>query len=361
MRTSLAGRFRGLVLLLTACLVASGCGEDTSRLDALGDLAEKQAIPGYTRAVAVTGALDEAVRELCQSTTPASVSAARTALLDVRQSLAVLEAFRHGPAMDERDQGRINTQIEPDAIEELILTLDPAVFDAHYVSTSIGATKRGMYAVEYMLFVDGSAQASSLSLADVDRCAYLSGVSGAITENVTATLNGWTTGGDIKLPYIDVLKTPKNAQDNINVTVETSVFLLRKIINMELAPALGLVGTEPDLSGLAEGESGQGLTLLSTRLESIRRSLVGSDGLSSLLSDDLVERLQGEIDVAQAGIKDAIDLGDSSLEGTVLAHPAAVEEIHDQIVAIERTVATEVVGELGVVVGFSDADGDSAN
>ena len=40
--------------------------------------------------------------------------------------------------------------------------------------------------------------------------------------------------------------------------------------------------------------------------------------------------------------------------------PESVAAARDAIKAIRITVATEVVGRLGVTIGFSDADGDSS-
>lgn len=347
------------ILILVGTLGA--CSADTSKVDALAELAHEQAIPKYEVAFERAAGLEVAVGALCEEPSDGGVKAAQTEFVKLRVTMAGLEAFRHGPAMDERDQGRINTQVEGDAIEELIGALDESVFDAHYVSTSIGATKRGLYAIEYVLFVDNNTSSTSEELQSSARCLYLQSITGAVRENVEKTLIGWTEGGEIKLPYTEVLASEKNAQDNINVAVETSVFLLRKMINMELAPALALVGTEADLSGLAEGEAGLGLTVLHDRLESVKWSLVDTTGLASLLSDELVSRLNAEIRAAQAQI-DALVAGyGPSLADAIVADAAEAEVLHDLIATIERTVSTEVVGELDVVVGFSDADGDSAN
>ncbi len=68
----------------------------------------------------------------------------------------------------------------------------------------------------------------------------------------------------------------------------------------------------------------------SARLSGIRTAIVGDEetpGITELLSDDLVERLAAELDAGDAE-------------------------------AVQITISTEVVGELGTTVNFSDADGD---
>lgn len=341
--------------------VSAGCGQDTAIVDALDALSVEQAIPGYEDIAEGSADLALAAAGLCLDPTGEAVDSVRQQLVNLRIEHAGMAAFRHGPAMDERDQGRINTVADPVAIEELILNLDPAVFDAHYVSTSIGATKRGLYAAEYVLFDDANIVATASALSDPLRCQYLEAVLGAIAENLENTVAGWTLGGEIKLPYTAVLANQEHTQDNLNTSVETSVFLLRKIVDMELAPALGLVGTEADPSTLAEGEAAQGLTLLLARLESVDQAIVGDIGVGVLVEEELRDRLQTEISEAQAQVESLMATHGPSLHAALAADPGGVELLHDLIVTVERTLSTEVVGDLNVVVGFSDADGDSAN
>lgn len=349
-----------VALAMTAVGLA-GCGEDASRVEALGVMATSGAIPAYEAAADAADDFEESVGVLCAGPADSSVDEARQSMLELRLALAETEAFRHGPAMDERDQGRINTPAEPTAIEELIESLDPATFDPHYVSTSIGATRRGLYAIEYVLFAADNSASVADELQDSNRCVYLSALAGAVVENVQKTSDGWTKGGDIKKAYAEFLANSERQQDNVNTSVETSIFLVRKVVNMELAPALGLVGTKAEPEKLAEGEAGHGLPILWSRLESVDQALAGSTGLSELLGDELRDRVAAEIAAAQAKIDDLIADGGSSLHDAVANNPQGVTELHDLIVKLERTLSTEVVGELGIVVGFSDADGDSAN
>lgn len=346
--------------LAVAATLMAGCGSE-STVDALSSMATEQAIPGYENVAQQASFLSVSFAETCPAPSAEDVDSARQQLVNLRIGLAELDAFRHGPAMDERDIGRINTVADPEAIEALIVDLDTDIFDAHYVSTSIGATKRGVYAAEYVLFKAEDMAQVAADLADPNRCQYLTAVLGAISENLDNTLVGWTDGGEIKLPYADVLANEEHGQDNLNTAVETSVFLLRDIIDMELANGLGLVGSEADLEALQEGQAGQGLARLLARLESIDQALAGDVGIGTLVDEELADRLRSEISAAQAQVENLMAKHGSSIVAAVQADPDGVTELHDLIVAVEATVATEVVGDLNVVVGFSDADGDSAN
>ncbi len=356
---------RRLAQALSALVVAfvglSGCGEDSSRLEALEHMATSGAVPAYESAAEAAGILAESVAQLCEEPSGDGLSLVSERLVQLRLALATTEPYRHGPAMDQRDEGRINTRAEPDAIEDLISSLDPEIFDANYVSTSIGASKRGLYALEYVFFFEGSESDTVESFQDRNRCTYVVALSAAVDENIVQTSSGWTRGGAIKPSYVEVLADPDHQQENIDTSVETSLFLLRKIINMELAPALGLVGLEPDLATLAEGQAGQGLPLLRVRLEAVTQAMAGPTGISELLSDGLRDRIRAELEAAREKI-DEIEANQGPSMRMAASHsPADMTELHDLIMTVERTVSTELVGELGVVVGFSDADGDSAN
>ena len=65
--------------------------------------------------------------------------------------------------------------------------------------------------------------------------------------------------------------------------------------------------------------------------------------IGPLLGDELAGRVADEVDAAHAAFTDGDVAGGRTLAGEV-----------------EATLATEVASRLGVTIGFSDADGDSA-
>jgi hypothetical protein len=132
-------------------------------------------------------------------------------------------------------------------------------------------------------------------------CDYASGATALIVEEGAALTEDWTTFG----PTL----APDDAQANDS---------LRDIVSGALR-AVEMAGDEPGTPGTA------------ARLAGARWALLGDGdditGVAPLLADATVEQLAAEFDAADA-------------------------------MALERTIVTEVVSELGISVNFSDADGD---
>ena len=131
-------------------------------------------------------------------------------------------------------------------------------------------------------------------------CAYATGAAVLVTDETAAVADEWQTFG------------PSLAADD-----ETANMALRDVVSDALG-ALRIVKDDPEAAGN------------DARVAGVRWLLLGDDvapGLAPLLSDATVEQLIAEFD------------------------GEAVNEY-------ERTIASSVVGELGITVNFSDADGD---
>ena len=128
--------------------------------------------------------------------------------------------------------------------------------------------------------------------------------------------------------------------------------------DMELGVALGRSDSTPDPEAIVEGPSGLGVADGLARLAGLRGVLLGSDGaggLAPLMSDELVERLDADIAAAEAAWA-AIP---APLRAATVAQPDLTEAARAATKQVQITISTEVVSQLGVVVGFSDTDGDS--
>ena len=79
-------------------------------------------------------------------------------------------------------------------------------------------------------------------------------------------------------------------------------------------------------------------------------------GLAPLLGDELTGRLSDQLAAARAAASGL----QPPLRRAAATSSASVAAARDAVKVIQITVATEVVGRLGVTIGFSDADGDSS-
>ena len=134
------------------------------------------------------------------------------------------------------------------------------------------------------------------------------------------------------------------------------------MVDMRLAPVLGLRGDGPDLSAVPGDAADNGLQDLRQEVLGMQAVYEGSGqdaiGVSALvqpLSEETDLRLRQQFDAAIA----AIDGVEGPLRIAALERPAQVRGVYDRLSDVQRTISVEVVSLLGVSVGFSDTDGDS--
>ena len=343
------------------CLVlATACGGGPDRPGVLADLADEIVIPAYEKFQADAGALSTAANRLCSDPSDGALSDARAALTGARSSWSYLESMRVGPVMDRRSWAVVRWPIAVDEIEDLIS--DPSIeLDRDRLANRIGADQRGLGAVEHVLhgFGDPGTRDVVGALGDPRRCAYLTGVSGVIASEASAVADGWTSSWDGGEPYREQFSAAGG--EGLDSVVNDVLFLLESITDLELGAALGAMGSAPRPEAIDEGPAGAGVEDLVNRLDGARAVLVGGgdqaeSGLAPLLGEELSGRLSDQFSAARA----ASEALESPLRAAAVESPESVGAARDAIKAIQITVATEVVGRLGVTIGFSDADGDSS-
>ncbi len=261
-----------------------------------------------------------------------------------------------GPVMNRRSWAVIDWPINTDDIEKL-LNDESVVLDFERLSKRVGADQRGFGAAEYFLYTGAAERDLLESFTNPRRCAYLTSVAEVAAAEADLLVGDWTSSYEDGGPYREILLDPDDS--SLDAMVNDLLFLLERIVDLELGAALGEMGEEVDVSRIPEGPAGLGAVDLQQRLYGARRVLIGGDGvdgLGPLLADETVSQLEEQFDAAS----EAVSAIDSSLREAAMSSPESVDQIYEDVEDIMRTVATNVVSRLGVQIGFSDADGDSA-
>jgi predicted lipoprotein len=261
-----------------------------------------------------------------------------------------------GPVMERRSWAVIDWPIVVDEIEALIA--DPATeLDPDWLARHIGADQRGLGAVEYILLAD-EPEAVLAALDDPRRCAYLTGITTVISDEAELLAADWAVSWDEGAPYRDTFADADGP--GLDSIVNDALFLLEAITDAELGRALGVMDAPADPEAIDEGPAGLGVADLERHLAGLRAVFVGTEsapGLSPLLGGELTERLTERF----AAAEQTVGAVDGPLITAVNSSASDVAAVRDAIKEIQVTVATEVVGRLGVTIGFSDADGDSSS
>ncbi len=341
------------------------CGSDApDEQEVVISLTESIIVPGYEAAAAASGDLRLALETLCAQPSEDALANARQAWRDARAPWKRTEATWFGPVMDRRSVGLMDwPEIEPDRIEAM-LAANPATSEDS-VRDGLASTQRGFGAVEYLLF-----QLDALELLSdrrSGRCEFLVALGLVIDSEANAITKAWAQGGDGFPAYSEYFTGRSNVSlltsEATADVVRTQVFLVRTLVDMRLAPALGLREGGPDPSAVPGGAGRNALSDLRNEVLGVRDMYVGAGGPDGLGISDIVRGLSGDTDermrehfAAALAAMDAVTL---PLRTSVVERPEKLRAVHDRLAELQRTLNTEVVSLLGVSVGFSDTDGDS--
>lgn len=352
MKTAL--RLSLLAGALVATAVACGPG-GPDEAEVLASITDDVMVPSYEALASETAEFRDALNALCAAPSEAALSDAQEAWRGAREAWARSEASGVGPVLDRRSTGVIAWAIvQPERIDTLLAS-DSAI-TADFVRSNISSTRRGLGGIEYVLFEEDAVLA-----ADSRRCSYLTSAASVIADESAALRDDWTAGGS---PYKDYFTgradEPLETSEAVAEVVRTQVFLIRTIVDMRLAGALGLRG-DADPTAIPGGAGLNALADLRNQVLGMRDVYEGvgeGHGVSDLivpLSEDADERVRAGFEASLA----AIDAVDGPLrEAATESSPQALA-VYEALMALQDTISTEVVSLLGVSVGFSDADGDS--
>lgn len=353
-----------LPVLAIAGLGATACvGGAPADKEVLIVLTDEVVVPTYQQLADDSAELDGKVAALCDSPSEAALEDTRQAWRSARASWLQTRAMAFGPVMDRRSESLLDwSPTDTEAMDEAVADAGFST-TANEVRNSYSAGRRGFGAIEYLLFRDDAMEAASGS---PEYCTYLLALTQLGREETAGILVDWTEGGELGTPYQDYFTGRASLSlipgDAVEEVVRTQVFLIRDIVHMRMAMALGLRGDGPDLTAIPGNAADNGLADLRNELTGMQRVYEGlsadSLGISALirpLSEETDQRLREQL----AAAIQAIDKVEGPLRVAIEERPDQVHALYDRLAEIQLTMATEVVSLLGVSVGFSDTDGDT--
>lgn len=337
---------------------------------ALRETTERVILPTYVeldeRATELAALLDE----LEASPGDADLAATRQAYLDVRVPWEESQAFGFGPAADLHAQAGIDQSPIDTAKLDAELDGDAELSDKYV--RGLGANKRGLHAIEYLLFPADDSELEAALLADdvagERRRRFLSAAGRAMSENAATLLAAWDPEhGD----YASKFSKPggpdsvsSNVQAGLDTLLNESVVVSEVVANVKLGTPLGATtGGKINPSAQESERAGATLSDLHANLRGMRnvyfaaRDRGSAASLSSLVhgrspATDLRARTAlADAEAALAAIPEPFT---RALEES----PESVTAAYDSVKALKRVLATEVLGTLGASLKFSDNDGD---
>lgn len=351
-----------LCLLASLAIACSSSAADESEV--LISLTDAVIVPGYEATAAASSELRETLEGLCASPTDDSLSTAQQAWRDTRAPLMRSEATWFGPFTDRRSEGLLAwPQTDSERIEAMLVNNPATTQDG--VRDGLASTQRGLGAIEYLLFAPNALEL--LSDSSSVRCQFLIALGQVVESEMSGILADWKGDGNVDQGYGGFFTGRSSIAlvegQAIAEVVRTQVFLIRTLVVMRLAAALGLREGGPDLSAIPGGNGDNSLYDLRNEVLGMRDMYIGPEGDEGMGISDLVQALSTETDERMrqhfTSSLEAIDAVGMPLREAISERPEQVQAVHDRLRELQVTLNTEVVSLLGVSVGFSDTDGDS--
>ena len=379
---------RVCAVLMAAALAGAGCASGPTPREEAVTRTAADAFSNYVRFNAHAKMLVERIDELC--TTPEQVDETAAggvadAIEATRRTWSYLASLQLDSVKERRSWAVIDWPISTGDIASLLLD-ETRELTSERIGKRSGADQRGLGAAEYLLALHHSPEqlrtasfgtvpdGTALTGSAQRRCEYLSSIAEVILAESELILGDAWPVIDSEAEPLFMLIAP-DAEMAVDRLVNDAIFLLEAMTDMELGRALGETSTEVRLDAVVEGPLGLGAADMRAHLDGLRTVFLGSDhtidiiteagtnlafvgssGFRQLLDDELVSRLTDQF----AAAKTALARIEGPLRDAAVNDPATVSAARAALKELQVTISTEVVAQLGVTIGFSDADGDSS-
>jgi predicted lipoprotein len=343
---------------------------DGERRVALRETTEQVILPTYTELSDKTAELAALLDELVAGPQAFDLGALRAAYLVARAPLKEADAFGFGPAVELGASAALDQSPVDASKIDAELSSDADLTVAHL--RSLGANKRGLHAIEYLLFPadDAELEAALLSPeASGERRRQFAAAAGSIVaEEAEELRRAWAPGdGD----YASRFSQPGGAdsvsrevQAGLDTLLNETVVLIEGVANLKLGRPLGVATGGKIAPETQESErASASLSDMLANLRGIRNIYLGTrDGSVGTSLSSLVHAKSPSVDVrvraALADTEAALRAIPEPFTTALEEEPGTVQAAYDTTKALKRVLATEALGTLGASLKFSDNDGD---
>lgn len=313
-----------------------------------------------------SGAGADSARELER----ADLGPARQAYLDVRAPLGESQAFAFGPAVDLHSSSKLDAApVEADKVDAALA--GDGALDVKGVRL-LGADKRGLHGIEYLLFPEGDADVEAALLADDEagrrRRSYLSSAARVVADAARELAEAWEPEhGDYAARFSEP-GGPNSVSDTVQPGLDTllneCVYLSEIVANRKLGDPLGVTsGGDVDPAAQESERSGASLADMLANLRGMRNVYRG--GRDDSAASSLSTLVRGKSPATDRRVRDAFDAAEASLlaipeplTSALDEAPSTVNDAYESVKQLKQVLATEVLSTLGASLKFSDNDGD---
>jgi len=352
----------GAAFVLAGCSQPSATPEDTRRV-LLQGLGEQIFLPRYVEFEARAGDVRAAIGAFCEDPTEETLATARDAWWVSRAPWKRNETVAFGPYAPPDSYGAALDfwPCRAESVDAVLAGTDPID------PALLGAAGKGLPALEYLLY-DPEHDPVAESAPDSRRCEYLAAIGGELVLDASALRGAWDPAeGDFLGELVEAgrgSKTYDSIEMALGEVVNRLVYDLEAARGEKLGVPLGSkTGGTPQPDSAESRFSGRSLEDVRDALRGVEEVCFGAElekpaslvrYLDGIGRDDLGPALRGAFDASYA----AIDAIPEPLTEAVTSDPASVQAAMDAMGELQRLIQTDVINAMGLMLTFSDADGD---
>lgn len=368
------------LLCLTTTLMGLGACQDPApsadpRAPIIEALALEVFVPSYQKLEDELAHLEQQTQSLCQAPSAQALEQSRQAWHQARRAQRATTFLALGLYADLRLDAYLDREPVDTQSIETFLASDQEITLASV--EQLGANKRGLPALEYLLFPDENAQEPPLlaqdnTISSQRRCELLVTLSKDAHTQVQPLNQAWS----VEPPGAEYLAFKDAGQDKSRYMSRQDLFSMllnhvlarQEIITYtEIGGPSGLKDDlEPDPKLVRGYRAQSGVEGISAQLNTLKLIMCGAElcaqgaqvtGLLAPTKQQTPELAQRLLDALDDSIA-KLEALPAPLEQSVVSAPQEVEAAYESQRALIRLIKTEWAAQLGVVVTFNDNDGD---
>jgi uncharacterized protein len=362
-------RFWMFCLLSLGCTI-SGCQRqadvyDYDRVGILEEIAQSEILPSLTYLRFATDSLRSSVTQFTQLPTVSTLTAARAQWIKANLGWKACEIFQIGPVKDRRLQSRISKWPTDSGLIEAelgsVTAMDQAYFEA------LGATSRGLPALEYLLFGGDTSmvlQQFTTDSAAVRRQDYLLGLAENLHFKVGELQQLWMPSGE-NYAYEFAHSTATGLEDPIGQLVNAMISMMEEVAKSKIGKPLGkfdLGILHPD--AVESTYANVSKELIRANVVALQAAYLGTGHTGLDMALDELHASYGVVALS-ATITQQFTTTIAAIDQVTLPLQDALVTQHDQVEAAYQAMKELIVlfkadlcSAMSITVTVTDADGD---
>jgi len=359
-------------LFLVVGLLLMGCDTNSesftslfksfNRQGMLANIGNNMVIPAFNATVADAQDLNASLIQLKQNPNATTLAAAQQSWTNLNASWRTAEVYGFGamdyllvkPKID-------NYHCSEISIENNISTA--TTIDANYVS-ALPLTDKGLVAMEYLLFGNGTQNVEALLSADTQRVNYLEALGVNVESQIILVKNEWAAAGDNYIAGF-IAADGNSTSSSLGKMINYEVMIMDEVKNMKLGKPMGKQDATVLPLEVESYYSKKSLDNITTNMQALENLFTGngSVGIYDLLNhlgakDNNGVLLSTKLDTKFTEIETDMLSINSNLDVAVVNEWNDCDVLYNDVYDLYILIKVDVMNQLGLLLTFNDNDGD---